>query len=430
MKSTIEEKGPWQKSIVVTLDAAEVDAAMNQVVARYRERAALPGFRKGKVPNDVVRATFGGSIEQELLNELLPEALEEVIRQSELRLAAPPTVKDLQFKPGEPLSFTAEVDLWPEVEPKGYQGLEFEEETEEIDDAAIQDFLAHLQSRMTTGNPVARPSHPGDVLDVVLQAVDKNGNRLPNSKREEVRMDAGGARLLEAFRNATVGVRPGESPIVHVQYPDDFEDPNLAGRQRYFRMKVTRVLERQIPPIDDAFAQKVDGSPNLEALRAKIRLRLETEEKVRSRNGLEEAVVQRLVQANPFDISPGILGASLKRAMEQARKDSPGMPEDELRKALAPMIDLRWRRDILLDAIARKETISVSDDDLKERLRELLQGERDQATTLRKWEREGRLPAIRDRLLEQKVFQFVLDAGKVHRIVKPRAQAESSIITP
>jgi len=431
VESKVEERGRWERAITVTMDAGEVAPHVDKVVAQYRERMALPGFRRGKVPTDVVRARFQDSIENDVLKEILPEALDRVIQEQTFRLVGPPVVEELSFKPGEPLSFTAVVELWPEVEPKDYQAVELEEELTEIDDRMIDEFLDQLRERMADVNPVARPAQPGDFVEVHLLSVDMNGAKLPRAKREELRMIADGSNLLPEFREASVGISPGETRLVHLEYPADFGDAELAGRQRHYRFKAVRVLERNVPALDDALAQKVEGVPDLGALRAKVRLRFETEERMRGRERLEEVLIDRLLDRNPFDVPQSALERSLVRAVESARKENPQAEEGELREVLGPLVLRRWRRDILLDAIARKESIQLTDEEFEARLGSLLAGERDPAAARRRLERENRLEGIRERMIEKRTFEFLLSAATVHQTVKPRQRAEaSSIIVP
>ncbi len=429
MKATLEEKGPWQKSVEVTLPAEDVSKRMDQVVARYRAQAAIPGFRKGKVPAELVRSTYSSNIERELINEVLPEALDQVIEDHDLRLAAPPTISDLTFRPGEPLRFVAVLDLFPTVEPDGYKGLELEVEETEVDDALIAEFLENLRQRMATGHPVLRPSTAGDLVDVAVQPVDKNGNRLPKMKREDIRMEVGGTNLLPEFREAIEGVSNGEQKIIHVTYPEGLSDPNLAGQERHYRLKFLQVIERHVPELNDDFAKAADGSDDLDALRAKVRLRFDAEEKMKARERLEEALIDKLIEANPFDVPEALLAAAEKRAAEQAKKDNPRASDEEIKTALAPLVVRRWKRDILLDSISRKESIRLTDEEFEQRLATLLEQERDPKAARRRLEREERLPGMKDRFQEQKTLSFLLEAATVHRILKPRESA-SRIVTP
>lgn len=429
MKSTLAEKGPWQKAVEVVLDAEDVNKRLGQVVARYRERAAIPGFRKGKVPANLVQSTFAPNIERDLLNELLPECLDRVIEEHDLRLAAPPTVTELSFRHGEPLKFTATFDLFPIIEPKDYQGLELEVEETEVDDKLIDEFLENLRQRAARGTPVLRPSQPGDVVDISVQPVDIHGNRLPKMKREDIRLEAGGANLLPEFKEATVGVSNGEQKLLHVKYPETTNDPNLAGQERRYRMKVLQVVERHVPELNDAFATAVDGSATLEELRTKVRLRYEGEEKMRAQERLEEALIGKLIDANPFDVPEPLVQAAHKRAMEQAKKDNPNATEEELATALQPMIVRRWKRDVLLESIARKESLALTDDEFEQKLSSLLAQERDPAAARRRLEKEGRIPTLRTRFQEQKTFGFLLEGATVHRILKPREAASPADAT-
>ncbi|MCK7579390.1 MAG: trigger factor family protein [Chromatiales bacterium] len=154
MKTTLADVGPWQKSIEITLDREEVEREMDRVVANYRTRAVIPGFRKGKVPEELVRAQYRDSLESDLLNHILPEATEKAIAEHQLTIASTPRIQGLTFRSGEPLTFTAVVDLWPVIEVQGYRGLHLDEKVTEIDDAMVDEFLSALRDRAAEQTPV------------------------------------------------------------------------------------------------------------------------------------------------------------------------------------------------------------------------------------------------------------------------------------
>jgi trigger factor len=430
VKTTVEDKGAWQKAISITLEPEEVDVHVDQLVAKYRKKANVPGFRAGHVPEQMVRSAYRENIESDLLQAILPEATEKAIREHELNVATTPRIEDLRFRPGEPLSFTAVVDLWPTVEVEGLEGIEVEEEVLEVDEEAIDEFLAVLRDRAAEIRPVSRPSKEGDILEVTIQGVDQQGGRLPRAKRQDLRMEAGGQTLLPEFRAATVGIEPGETKVVRVHYPADFGDKELAGQQRYYRLKVRQIGEKVLPALDDAFAQLVDGSPDLETLRTRVRLRLEGEERLSARRGTEEKVVDRLIQLNPFDVPQGILDRSLESGLERARQDDPGVDPEHFRVALMPGVVRMWKRQILLDSITRKESIEVTDEEMEERLKEI-SGGGDPRRARKQLELKGELDRFRKDLLERKTLEQVLEKVTIQRFQKPRhRKKQSNIIIP
>jgi trigger factor len=429
VKTTLEDVGPWQKAIAITLDPEEVEREMDQVVSEYRAKVAIPGFRKGKVPDQLIRASYRSSLESELLNQLLPDATARAIREHALQPAAPPQIKGLSFRPGEPLTFTAVVDLWPEIEATGYKGIELEEVIQEVDEQLVQEYLEALRERFARYEPVFRPSQPGDILDAVVQPVDVHGARLPRAKRQEVRMETGGEKLLPEFREASLGREAGSVTIVHIHYPEDFGNRELAGQTRHYRMHVRQVLEKNLPDLDDAFASQVDGLENLEALKSRVRLRLEAEERLRARQNTEEVLVNRLIEANPFELPPSMVRRTLDKIVEKAREEDPNTDEEELRQAYTPVVERMRRRDIVLESIARQESLEVTEEELDAEIAGSAPQGVDPRAVRRKLEKDDDLDRIRNDLLERKVFAFILETATVHRIHQPRAR-KSNLILP
>jgi len=429
VKTTIEDRGPWRKAIAITIDPEDVEREMDRVVASYRTRAVVPGFRKGKVPDQIVRSQFRGSLESDLLNHILPEATERAIAEHKLQPAGTPHIQDLRFRSGEPLTFTAVVDVWPEIEARDYRGIEVEETVLEVDDEMVDEFLGLLRERAATLTPLTRPAQEGDVVEASVVPVDFQGKRLPRGKRQIVKMEAGGPTLLPEFREASLGVEPGAEKIVRITYPQDFGDEALAGQTRHYRMHVKAVLEKQLPDLDDAFAENVDGVASLEALRAKIRLRLETDERLRARDRTEQALVGKLIERNPFDLPPGLVESSLQRGLEKAREERPGLDEEEFRQTYGPLVERMRRRDLLLEAIGRQEGVSVTDEDLLAELARSAAPGVDPQVVRRKLERDGELDRVREDLRERKVLDFLLEQATIQRTHQPRPR-KSNLILP
>jgi trigger factor len=429
VKSTLEDVGPWQKAIAITLDPEEVEREMDQVVSEYRSKVVIPGFRKGKVPNELIRANYRSSIESDLLNQILPDATARALQEHSLEPAAPPRIKDLSFRPGEPLTFTAVVDLWPKVEATGYRGIELDEVIQEVDEQVVEEFLQALRERNAEVHPVFRPSQPGDILEVSLQAVDIHGERLARAKRQELRMEAAGQRLLPEFRQASVGIEPGAVTIVHIRYPDDFGDQELAGQTRHYRMHVRQILEKNLPELDDAFAGKVDNLESLEGLKSKIRLRLEAEERLQARQRTEEALVDRLIAANPFELPESIIKRTLDRILEKAREETPNLDEEEFQRTYTPLVERTRRREIILESIARQESLEATEDELEAEIARSAPQGVDPQVVRRKLEKDGDLERIRNELQERKIFGFLMEASKINRVHQPRAR-KSNLILP
>lgn len=423
MEVQVQETGVWTRDLSITVPVETIEKEMDRIVDEYRKRAALPGFRKGKVPTDLIRRQFHGDIESDLLDRLIPDAYRDALRETGIVPASRAKIRNIRFEKGQALHFIAEVEITPEVTVTGFRDLELEQDIFEVDDAMIDEAVDVLRNGRAQLIPLDRPSQPGDVLMVTLEPVDIHGKRIPSGKREDVRMDAGSPTLLPEFREASIGISKGDNRIVEVTYPEDMRDRELAGKTRRFRMIAREIQEKKLPEPDDNFARSVDPNVDLEGLKAKLRLRFESEELMRSRQRLEDRLIDALLAANPFSVPEGMVEERLERAMERAKEESRPMDEEAFRGHLRPLVEQACRRDVLLDTLVRQESLAVTEEEVDAELETMAQEAGVEVSVIRKkMEDEGDLPRLRDMLQERKTIDFLIGGARVARVRKPRVR--------
>lgn len=430
MEVQVQQTGLFKRELAVTVPVERVQSEMEKLVESYRRRAAIPGFRKGKAPTDLIRVQFQGSIESDLLNELIPYSYEEALREARIAPVAPPRIHDIRFEAGQPLTFLADVEIQPEIEVTGYRGLDLEQELIEIDDPTINETIEALRANRATFTTVPRAADPGDVIQAVLEPIDVHGKRLGGQKKEEVRITAGSPTLLPEFREKTLGMSAGESRTVEVQYPEDFGDKDLAGKTRRFRVHAREIQEKKLPEVDDNFAQSVDPKLDLDGLKAKLRLRLEAEELMRSKQRLEDLLIDRLMRLNPFSVPEAMVEYRLERALERARDENDKFSEEGFRERFRPYVERVCRREILFDAVVRQESLALTEAELETELDTMAQEAGVETVVVRKkMEADGEIDRLRDTMQERKILDFLLSAAQVTRVRKPRpretAEAEA-----
>ena len=432
MKSNIEESGAWERSIAIEVEPAEVEERIGEVTRRVRKKVHLPGFRKGKVPITVVQSKYWDSIEQEVIQSIVPEAVNEVLQEHELRVASQPRVEDLKFERGAPLTFTAIVELWPELEIPDLSDFEVDEVRYELEEEDIDRALESFRDQAATLEPTGGPSEPGDVIEAHIYPADREGRRLPKGKRQEVRMDAGAESLLPGFREVSVGISEGEERLVHVEYPASHRDRNLAGSQRYYILRPARVLAKKRPNLDDSFAAELEEGMDLERLRQKVREQLLDEEGRRARRLSQAHFLSRVLDRVPFQVPEGIVREGIEFHMKRAQEQNPGADPEALRQEIAPQVEMAWKRRLILDSIARKEDLQISDDEVDAKIRERL-GEGVNVDRVReKLARSGDLKGLRLEVLDDKVFAHVFERIRVSEstLPRPREEQSSNIIVP
>ena len=188
MNLSVRSTGAWQHALDIEVPVEEVERRIDEVARQIQRRAAMPGFRKGRVPLDMVRQHFAASVEQEFLERYLPRVTGEAVDQARLSPVVPPLVRNLRFSPGEPLRFEALVDVRPEIEARDYRGIPVTRRLQPVDEAAVERVLASLLDDTAVFVDVERPAGRGDVVLLDSTRLDANGRRLSGSRAKARRI--------------------------------------------------------------------------------------------------------------------------------------------------------------------------------------------------------------------------------------------------
>lgn len=421
MEVRVEEAGEWTKRITITLPAEKVEEQWERIVADYRKRASVPGFRRGKVPPELLLRAFQGDMESDLRERLIPEAFGEALRERNLEPAVPIQLREVNLALGQPMVVEADVVVRPQFEVTGYRGLEVEQQIVEVDEAMIAEALETMRRNRAILETIDRPAADGDVVRATLEPIDVHGKKLPGGKREEVRLEVGSPTLLPEFKEAVSGISRAEARQVEVTYPDDFRDKDLAGKMRRFRLVAQEIQEKKLPELDDNFAKGIDPSLDLDGLRGKLRFRLESEELMQSMERLESEMVDRLLRANEIRVPEPMIEYSLHRIAEKAKEEKGRMDEEELRHVYRPIIERMHGRDLLFESLTRQEGLHLTQEEVDAQLDTMAEEEGVEVEVIRKkMEEADELRRMRESMQERKILDFLTTAAQVTRVRRPR----------
>jgi trigger factor len=413
----VAEETPTRRVFDIEVTPEEVGEELERVVADYARRIQLPGFRRGKVPRSVLESRFGSNFQHETIERAIENACRHVFTERNVAPLMPAEVEDLKVTPGGPLSFRAVVEVRPEVEAKDYKGLAVTRRTRTVSEEDVERELAAVHESTARWLDVERAAQDGDTLLVDYVRLDAKGQSLKNSRRRDYEILLGSEGLLPAFQEGLAGASAGESRTLRVDYPEDFGNPELAGKAVQFHVKVKKIREKNLPPRDDNWARDVLGADSLEDVRARIRLNLEGEAKLAARREVEEALVDTLVRNNPVPVPERWMERRVQDEIEDLeRRSGQSLPEAErpgLEARIRESIERQVRREFLLEAIARQETLEVSDPEVGEEMSQLLQAGGRIAQEFRALPAERRRERVRDVLERRKVFDFLLQHAQV-----------------
>ena len=424
MQLTVRPTGAWQHTLDIQIPPDEVERGLDDVARKVQRRAALPGFRKGKVPLPYVRQHFAEVVEQQFLDDFLPQATGQALQESKLDPIVPPLLRNLSLVPGQPMTFQAVVEVRPEVKLEDYRGLHVTRHQASVEDAAVGEMLERLRGDAAVFLDLERPAQRGDVLTVDSVRLDANGRRLNSTRARNLRLELGAPGMLPDLENGLLASQSGQERTIEVSYPADHPATELAGKNVRYLVRVKKIQEKKLRDLDDNLAKEVFNLPTLEELRAQVRRNLERDTQTRTRREAEEAITEELIRRNPIDLPERLVEWTLDRMVREAAGNAPAEEAmmESLREKYRPAIVRSLKRELLLGAVAQKEKIETNDEEVAAEIERMVEADPRQAARIRaRYQSAERRRALASGLLEHKAMDWLLSAATVD-------EAESRVV--
>ena len=281
-----------KRELDFSIEWSEVEKDIAQVVDVYRRKARMPGFRPGKAPAAVVRARHWKDIKDEVIERLLPKLFRERVEEDGLKVVGAPSVTDLHFEDGEPVTFRAEFDVQPEFELGEYLRLEVPYTEPQVTDEEVNQELERVREQHVSYlNLDPRPLEDGDIAVLSLKSVGDS----PKIDQDEMMLGIGEESTLPDFSDNLRGKSPGDEAEFDVTYPDDYGSEKLSGKTVRFQAKVVGLRKKELPELDDDFASEVGNFPSLDELRTQIRESIAAHRRGHEMSAAKDKLVDTLV---------------------------------------------------------------------------------------------------------------------------------------
>lgn len=420
--------------LTLTVAGSSVQECYDKALRELRRDAQIRGFRRGKVPRDVLVRKFGDALARQVTELVINETVSEVIEQVEqkpLPYLPPRTDSEQQVVLGEDYTFTVVYDTWPDVKLGDYQGLKLEKPEVAVEDADLERELGNLREqnavvidKKAEGEaPVAVAQ--GDVVTVNYVELDDAGAPNAATERRDFVFEVGTHYNLYHMDDELIGMQRGADKKFSKSFPDDWEHTELAGRTVTLRVTVTSVKEKQLPDLDDELAQDVsERFETLDDLKKDLRERLHSNADTHVRNALIEQIMDRVVESSEVPLPKSMVAADMQRAWSGFAARSGQTPEqlagaieagggsvDQAIEDLRPTVERRVRHSLVQEALADREKIEVSDDDLDARLSEIAEQRGEDAEELRKrYESQNMLAYLHRELRDERLFDRLIAA--------------------
>lgn len=391
-----------------------------KVLGDFVREVSLPGFRKGKVPRNIVATRFADEIHAETLKSILPAAYSHAVSSENLEPIGDPVFKDIVAENDKPVMFNVELEVSPKVEISGYSNVNINREDIKVEDEEVDKVIENLRDRYADFESVDRECEEGDVAVIDYVPVDDEGNEEDERKVKDYRIVLGAGQILPDFEKELVGTKPGATKEIEIAYPEDYRPEELAGKKIKYRFAVNEVMEKKIPPLNDEFASSVDEKfKSLDDLKKDIRDKLTEEKKKDEIQRMRESAIDRIIEENPFDIPLSMV----ERYVEAMRNDAESrgqrpQGEDEeaegSRKKQDEIFEKIARRNIkryfIMDYIIKKEKVEIDDTEVDKKIGELSQGTGKPLEEVKKYFVKGSegYRNLKTGLIEDKVFEVIL----------------------
>lgn len=430
MNVQVTESGTWRRTLEVETPVEAVNERLDAAYRKYSKTLSLPGFRKGKIPLNVVKRHFGQAIQGEVIQELVGEFYQDACESAGIHPVSQAEIEVIEFEEGQPMVFQASVDVRPEITVEAYKGLRVTRPAATIGDDHVQARLRLMQDEHAKERVVERAAEFEDVVFADIAELGEDGDPIPDhgTADQSIRL-LGVGRSLE-FSKQLVGISAGEAREVTVAAitaddPDHASDPDHDGKTVQLRVMAKEIRERVLPELTDDWAREVGGAETLDALKTQILDEMRVHYKLISRQRVEENLINALIEGNPFEIPESMIETHLDNVVEsykQEHADRGEVDEDAIRESSREQVEHGLRRHLLLNAVAAQENIEVTDEDLDKHLEDLSQRHNIEGPRLRQiLSRSGQLDQIQSDAKTQKTLEFLLDHANVEDIKEAKS---------
>lgn len=374
MDVAVEDVSALTKKITITLPKDGVQKKLEKAYGKLQRETKIKGFRRGKVPRTVIIKHYQGQVQAEVGEKLVQESYFDAIEQEKVDPVVHPDISEPVFNEDGTFTFVANIDIRPEFELGEYKGIEVEKIVTEISDAAVEVEIEELRRDMAPLRSVTdRGVENGDVIVVDFEGFH-NGKAMKEVKNENYSVDVGSGKLSPEFEEKLVGMKQGEDASHEVDFPAEYVNPVLAGKNVEFRVKVKEVKERVLPELNDEFAKDVDEKyTSLAELQTEIRERLQKEKDGRAEGDITDRVMLKLLEGHAFDVPERLVRFEVEEMIKNTEKqleqqgmnlESAGINREDLAEQSKETAEKRVRGDFILKKIADIEDIKVKDEDL------------------------------------------------------------------
>ncbi len=426
MSVQVEKLEKNMAKLTIEVSAEELEKALQDSYLKNKNRISVPGFRKGKVPRQMIEKMYGPEIfYEDAANKLIPDAYENAVTECGEDIVSTPEIEVTQIEKGMPFIFTAEVALKPEVKLGKYKGVEVKKADITVTDEEVEAKVNKERENNARNIEVTdRPVKDGDMTVLDFEGF-VDGVAFEGGKGENYPLTIGSGAFIPGFEEQLIGAEIDKEVEVNVTFPEDYQAEELKGKAAVFKCAIKEIKEKELPDADDEFAAEVSEFDTLEEYKADIRAKLTEEKEKAAKDQKEAAVIEAIVNDSDMEIPEAMIKTHQKQMIDEFAQriqyqgltleqyfQMTGASYDKMSEQVRPQAERRIKSRLVLEAIAKAENITATDEEYEEELKVMAEAYQMEVDKVREMMPERNIEQMKEDIAVRKAAEFAVENAK------------------
>jgi trigger factor len=423
VKVSVNDVTGCTKEITVEVPADTVQTKMDGIYRRISQEAKIPGFRKGKVPLEVIRKQYKSAAREEMVQHQLPEFFRTVLIEQKIDPVAQPQITHLQFDEGTPMKFVATVEIKPAFELKNYKGLPVKKVKTDVTEQDVDKALENLRNQMAQLVPVDRAAQGDDWVLIDFEG-KIDGQVFEGGKASRYPVLLGSQSLLKDFEDNLINLKAGDSKTFTLTFPADYGKKEISGKDAEFTVKLHEIKAKKLPVLDDEFAKDAGKAENLKELRENILLQIKHSRETEQRSKMIEQIGEKLIAEHKFDVPASLIQMEQQRLVQQGVErlksqgiDANQLPDEQKKQfveGMKPVAEKNVHLALIVEKITVAEKVKTDEKDIEAYIHKVSQNVNQPIDVVRRYiQQQGNVDSIKDWIQYEKTLDFLIAESKI-----------------
>lgn len=418
----LEEKN--MVKLVIEASAEEFENGLNKAYNKNKSKIAVPGFRKGKATRKMIEKMYGADVFfQDAANEIIPDLYADAAKESELEIVSQPEIGVDQLEKDKPFVFTATIAVRPEVELGTYKGVEVAKTDTEVTDADVDEELKKVQEQNSRTVTIEdRAVKDGDMTVIDFEGFI-DGEAFEGGKGENYPLTIGSHSFIDTFEEQMVGMNIGEEKEINVTFPEEYHAEELKGKPAMFKVKVNEIKEKQLPELDDDFAQDVSDFDTLAEYKDDLKKKIAQRKENAAKTQKENEAIDKIIESSKMDIPEAMVKTQVSRMAEEFSQrlqqqgltieqyfQYTGLTAEKIIEQMKPEALKRIQSRLVLDAIVKAENIEATDEDFENEITKMAEAYKMEVDKVKEFMGDYEKKQIKEDIAVQKAVDFIVNS--------------------